>query len=64
MSELLRFKDDKGTTMDEELKTVYDYESAIDDLLDDALNKPSPKDYETLLDHIDIALADRNPQLT
>lgn len=36
-----------------------EYERKIDELLDDALNQLSPKDYEKLLDSIDIMLAER-----
>ena len=38
--------------------SVYDYEEKIEELLDDALNNLSPKDYEMLLDDIDKLLAD------
>lgn len=43
--------------------SVYDYEEKIEDLLDDALNNLSPKDYEMLLDDIDKLLADSRNQM-
>ncbi len=43
--------------------SAYDYEEKIEDLLDDALNNLSPKDYEMLLDDIDKLLADSRNQM-
>lgn len=40
------------------MNTIYDFESAIDELLDEALNELSPKDYQILLDHVDMSLVD------
>lgn len=39
-------------------KTRYDYEDKINELLDEALNKLSPEEFEQLLDSISMMLAD------
>ena len=41
------------------METRYDFESVIDELFDEALNKLSPDDYEKLLDSVSMMLADR-----
>lgn len=43
--------------------TLYDYETAIDDLLDEALNELPPRLYEQLLDAIDFMLVDRTDEM-
>jgi len=40
------------------VSTVNDYENIFDELLDDALNKLSPDEYDILLERIDSSLAD------
>lgn len=40
------------------MKTVYDYESEIDELLDEALNELSPEEYDRLLDSVNMSLVD------
>lgn len=40
------------------VSTLYDYEKIFDELLDDALNKLSPDEYDILLERIDSSLAD------
>ena len=42
------------------MTTIYDFETAVDELLDDALNKLSHEEYEQLLDSIDVMLSERN----
>ena len=42
------------------MKSVYDYETEIDELLDDALNNLTPAEYSHLLDDISIILAERD----
>lgn len=37
----------------------YDFESQIDELLDEALNELSPKEYEKLLDSLSIMIEER-----
>lgn len=40
------------------MSTIYDFETAISELMDDALNKLSPKDFECLKDRVSIILAE------
>ena len=40
------------------MHTLYDFEAAISDLLDNALNELPPEQFERLLDSISIMLAD------
>lgn len=40
------------------MNTIYDFETAISELMDDALNKLSPKDFEYLKDRVSIILAE------
>lgn len=40
------------------VSTRYDYENIFDELLDDALNKLSPREYDILLNRIIDMLAD------
>lgn len=40
------------------MKTKYDFESEIDELLDEALNELSPEEYDRLLDSVSMSLAD------
>lgn len=40
------------------MKTLYDFETEIDDVLDDALNELSQNEYEKLLDYVTMSLAD------
>jgi len=40
------------------MKTVCDYESEIDELLDEALNELSPEEYDRLLDSVSMSLVD------
>lgn len=44
--------------MKKRYETRYDYEDEINELLDDALNELSPEEYDLLLDHISMMLAD------
>ena len=38
---------------------LYDYTTAIDEILDDALDELSPEDYESLLDKVSQMIAER-----
>ena len=40
------------------MKTLYDFETEIDDVLDNALNELSPNEYDKLLDYVTMSLAD------
>ena len=40
------------------VSTRYDYENIFDELLDDALNKLSPKEYDILLNKINCMMID------
>lgn len=47
------------------MNSIYDFESAIDELLDQALNKLTPTDYDILLKNISICLTNHgmwNPE--
>lgn len=39
--------------------SIYDYESEIDEILDKALNDLNPEQYQSLLDHLDQMLVER-----
>lgn len=40
------------------MKTLYDFETEIDELLDEALNELSSEEYDRLLDSVDMFLVD------
>lgn len=40
------------------MKTIYEYLNDIQEILDDALNKLSPKEFAMVLDGLDIMLSD------
>ena len=40
------------------MKTIYDFDSAFEDLMDDALNNLSPESFRKFIDDITMILAD------
>ena len=44
--------------------SIYEFDSEFEELMDKALNKLSPRDFKTFLDHIDQIIADYQEEVT